>query len=98
MDNAIVVMTPDQLSALVRSAVADGIAAGMQEATRRETYLKEVAAAEYVNVRPNTLRQWRAQGIGPAYIKMSKSVVYAMRDLDAWLATRRTPTIESPHV
>ncbi len=40
----------------------------------------------------NTLNWWRAQGRGPAFIKMGTRVQYLKSDLDAFLAAgRRSP-------
>ncbi len=44
----------------------------------------------------NTLNWWRAQGRGPAYVKMGLRVQYLKTDLDAFLAAgRRSPELRS---
>jgi len=35
-----------------------------------------------------TLRNWRAQRRGPPFVKVGKSVLYPLRALEAWEATR----------
>ncbi len=47
--------------------------------------LKPADAAEYLGVKPETLNQWRWLGRGPAYVKVGRTVVYRLKDLDAWL-------------
>jgi hypothetical protein len=32
----------------------------------------------------DTLRNWRAMRIGPAYVKIGKAVLYPVEELDAW--------------
>ena len=42
---------------------------------------------------PRTLEKWRVLGMGPAFRKFGKKVLYADSDLEAWaLAQRRTST------
>lgn len=41
-----------------------------------ERYRNEVSAG--------TLRNWRAQRVGPPYIKIGKSVLYPVQSLDEW--------------
>ena len=53
-------------------------------------YLRVVAAAEYLGLSASTLAKMRLRGDGPAYSKAGpKIVVYAIADLDAYLAARR---------
>ena len=35
------------------------------------------------------LAQWRHKGVGPAYYKIGRKVVYRGSDLNAWLAANR---------
>ncbi len=53
-------------------------------------YLRTVPAAEYVALRPQTLRAYRVRGGGPPYIRLSANrVAYDVRDLDAWAEARK---------
>lgn len=58
-----------------------------------EDWLTPSEAAEIVNVAPQTLANWRAQGIGPSYSKLSEGrggrVRYLRRDVLTWLDKRR---------
>jgi hypothetical protein len=48
------------------------------------------AAAEYLNLSPATLRNWRNQRRGPAFFQLSRTrIFYAKGDLDEWLRNRR---------
>ena len=38
--------------------------------------------------KPQTLRLWRCQGRGPAYLKLGSRVIYSGAALNEWLATR----------
>jgi len=48
-------------------------------------YLNDVDAAKIAGMSPQTLRNWRFLGRGPAYIKAGRSVRYALADLISWL-------------
>lgn len=49
-------------------------------------------AAAYLKVSPGTLEVWRCKGRGPRYSKLGKVVVYDVRDLDAFLESRKVFT------
>lgn len=49
-------------------------------------------AADYLKVSPGTLEVWRCKGRGPRYSKLGKVVVYDVRDLDAFLESRKVFT------
>ena len=51
--------------------------------------LTRTEAAEYLNVKPQTLAVWVHRGVpGPAYVKVGRSVRYRKSDLDAWIESR----------
>lgn len=58
--------------------------------------LSTTNAAAYLGVSPGYLRNLRSLGEGPDYRRLSDSpksaVVYLVRDLDAWLESRRRVT------
>jgi Helix-turn-helix domain len=65
-----------------------------QEADRRERqrseslladYYDEGEAAKQLRHSVRALRSWRAQGIGPAWIKIGKGVFYKLSALEVWL-------------
>lgn len=39
-----------------------------------------------------TLKFWRYKGIGPAYIRVGRRILYAENDIQAWLESRRQTT------
>ena len=49
-------------------------------------------AAEYLGVRPQTLRNWRCRGGGPRYVRrgigLRSHAAYTKAELDAWLEAR----------
>jgi len=59
------------------------------------TPLTERDAARYLGYQPITLRAWRREGRGPAYIRATRSIRYTLPDLDAWRAAHRVETRES---
>lgn len=53
-------------------------------------------AATYTDLSASTLNKLRIYGGGPAYLKLGRRVAYDVRDLDAWLASkRRTSTSDA---
>ncbi len=92
----IIVATPHELQSLIRDAVRTEIAVTRQEAKPREV-LDEKQAAAYLTQKPGTLRQWRSISKGPAYHKKGRRVFYMKCDLDAWMASGRTFTGETPN-
>lgn len=47
-------------------------------------------AAELTGLNHVTLRNYRARGVGPVYIKKDRKVVYPITDLRAWLEAGRS--------
>ena len=50
-------------------------------------------AAEILNIKRYTLICWRSKNtrvIGPAYIKVGRSVRYRVSDIEAWVETRKS--------
>ena len=41
--------------------------------------------ADYLNVSPRTLENWRTNGIGPKYIKLGKLARYRLEDVNQYL-------------
>jgi predicted DNA-binding transcriptional regulator AlpA len=52
-------------------------------------HLKVTEAAERTRLSKSTLDKLRCHGGGPTYFKLGRTVVYAVSDLDAWMAARR---------
>lgn len=56
-------------------------------------YVSQATAAEFLGVQPRTLEAWRQRGIGPRYLRYSKTCVrYRLSDIQAWVATREVNT------
>lgn len=59
----------------------------------RPVYLSSDDAARYLALSVPTLKRYRYQGKGPAYSTLGpRRVVYAIADLDAWVAANRVVT------
>ena len=52
-------------------------------------WLRPKATAVYVKSSESTLAKMRLKGNGPTYTKFGRLVLYAKRDLDEYLASRR---------
>jgi len=48
-------------------------------------YLVESQTAERLGVRVRTLRKWRAQGRGPAFLKLARQILYRDEAINLWL-------------
>ncbi len=48
----------------------------------------EARAAKLVGLSPRTLWGLRASGKGPQYRRVGRRVIYAIKDLEAWLSDR----------
>jgi hypothetical protein len=51
--------------------------------------LNDREAAEYLGLKPSTMRKYRFEGRGPAYHKFGKRCVYFTDDLDEYRDSRR---------
>lgn len=71
----------------------------MSEKLRPQEYVRTRDAARYLSLSHRTLEKLRVTGAGPQYFKMGRAVLYAISDLEAWLASnRRCSTSESGRV
>jgi predicted DNA-binding transcriptional regulator AlpA len=65
--------------------------------TKSERLLRPEDTAEVTGLSVETLAQWRSQGKGPPYVKISRNCVrYRQCDLDGWLAERIVRTDQDP--
>jgi len=51
--------------------------------------LSNSEAAEFLGMSPDTLPRWRWEGVGPAYLKVGRSIKYRLADLEAFLNESR---------
>ncbi|AYJ33224.1 DNA-binding protein [Corynebacterium xerosis] len=49
------------------------------------TLLTAAETAQYLRISEGTLRNWRAEGRGPAPLHMGRRVVYRATDVAAWI-------------
>lgn len=68
---------------------------GVTEAFQTRRKLRTAEAAEYTTVSESTLTKLRLTGGGPVFIKVGKSVLYDLADLDAWLNAHRRRSTSS---
>ena len=61
--------------------------------TDRNRLVDDKAAADYLDMKPSTLRSWRCRGVGPVYIKLGcgkrSAVRYDLRDLARFIEQGR---------
>jgi len=51
------------------------------------SHLNRKQAARYIGYAPKTLANWAVLGIGPRFTRPNGKALYALADLDLWLAT-----------
>jgi len=51
--------------------------------------LSNSEAAEFLGMSPDTLPRWRWARVGPAYLKVGRSIKYRLADLEAFLNESR---------
>lgn len=59
------------------------------KATIPRAKLRTDLAAKYIGLSVSTINKLRLTGGGPTYIKLGRTVVYDIADLDAWLDAHR---------
>ncbi|UDQ88645.1 helix-turn-helix domain-containing protein [Xanthobacter autotrophicus] len=65
-------------------------------ATFPPRYLRTKEAAVFLSLSPRTLEKHRTYGTGPAYRKLGGRVVYAIEDLQAWVARGAVTSTSDP--
>lgn len=53
----------------------------------QQILLDERQVAEFLRIKPDTVRKWRVFKKGPRAIKVGHLVRYQMTDVEAWIAT-----------
>jgi Helix-turn-helix domain len=57
--------------------------------TQTRRYLTTVEVADLARTSPETVRFWRHVGKGPKSFKVGREVLYAVEDVERWLADAR---------
>jgi DNA-binding transcriptional MerR regulator len=57
--------------------------------TQTRRYLTTVEVADLARTSPETVRFWRHVGKGPKSFKVGRKVLYAVEDVERWLADAR---------
>lgn len=50
-----------------------------------QSFSKEAEVAKHVGYSLRAIRKWRAEGKGPSYFRVGRSIRYRMCDVEAWL-------------
>jgi len=60
-----------------------------------DTLLTTPQAAELLNLRPQTLHEWRSRGIGPPFHRLgARAVRYRVADLWEWMQAQRIEPLD----
>ena len=92
----VIVTTREELTNIITQAIRMEVGAVMQKMPGKSPdSLTTAQAAKYLKQSPNTLKQWRNQGRGPAYEKRGRSIFYKAEDLDTWRDANMVMTAEA---
>jgi hypothetical protein len=58
-------------------------------------FLDEEETAAELRVRRRTLRLWRQTGVGPPFVRVSRTIYYRRGTLAAWLSAQETRPVRS---
>jgi hypothetical protein len=61
----------------------------VDESKATPTYLSATEASSFLNIPVNTLGFWRYAGRGPKFFKLEGRVMYALEDLQTYVAAAR---------
>lgn len=64
----------------------------MSAGISRSEWLDENEVATRTRTPKSTVRSWRQRGIGPAYCRVGRRMVYAVADVDAFILAGRIET------
>jgi hypothetical protein len=56
---------------------------------KRDEPFREARAAQHLNLKVATLRAWRHQNRGPAFVRLGRAIRYLRSDLDDFLHAHR---------
>ena len=93
----VIILSKEEMHEIIESSVRRGVVIALKEtgAQFRRMDFTEKECAEILRVKPETLRQWRYLKRGPRFRKSGRSVLYARKDVEAWLTAQGRETSES---
>lgn len=65
----------------------------MPTLSTNDELLTEIDLAVELQMRPQSLADWRHRGKGPAYVKLGQLVRYRRSDVDRWLDAQTRPEL-----
>lgn len=87
-----VVMPVEEFQSLVRESIRRTLHEELKNFSQTPEVMRERDAAKYLGLTPNTLRQYRVRGTGPAYSKTGSVITYTKADLDFYLQQAKVKT------
>lgn len=88
----VIVMQVEDFKRVLNESVRAAVREELQNLSTAPEVMREKEAANYLGLSANTLRQYRMQGVGPAYSKNGTIVSYAKKDLDSYLQQAKIKT------
>lgn len=92
----VIVASPDYIQSIIAQGVREGLRLALADFHgRKSDTMSAEEAADYIGYSAETLKFWRFHKKGPAYIKSGRQIRYKRSSLDAYLAGKEQPTIDS---
>lgn len=92
----VIVASADYIQSVIAQGVREGLRLAIADLHGRKSDIMSTSeAADYIGASPETMRSWRCLKKGPAYIKSGRRIRYKRSALDAYLAGKEQPTIDS---
>lgn len=88
----VIVMQVEDFKRVVNESVRQAVREELKNISTAPEIMREKEAAKYLGVSANTLRQYRVQGVGPAYSKNGTVIFYTKKDLDLYLQEAKIKT------
>jgi len=92
MSQQIIMLAPQELKQLIDASVRQAMREELKNFSTAPEIMREKEAANYLGISANTLRQYRTNGIGPAYSKNGTVIFYTKTDLDNYLQQAKIKT------
>ena len=59
------------------------------ENSQKSDLMRDAEVADYLGIKPRTLKGWRTKNFGPPYIQLLHGVAYRRSTVDQWLSDRQ---------
>jgi len=76
------------MTSVIRDELAKAVAKAVKDARSYSEFMDTDAASAYISISTYQLEQWRSQGGGPRFVKLSRLVRYPRIELNRFMLAR----------